>query len=202
MRPKKHETTGSADLFRARLDQIINMRHELVQLAGKIDWEFIDGEIAPLYSDSGRPGIATRFVIGLFLLKHISGLSDEGVCERWVYDVLPALHWRGVLPARVSARALGPEPLAQAPRRQAGTSPGRELAGGARERGAADEGFGAGHGRYHRAAQQILRQYERRGDAMRYLGANGKIGWKASPRFLTMLADAERDAQDELEDFP
>jgi transposase, IS5 family len=86
MRPKKHETTGSGDLFRARLDQIINMRHELVQLAGKIDWEFIDGEIAPLYSDSGRPGIATRFVIGLFLLKHISGLSDEGVCERWVYD--------------------------------------------------------------------------------------------------------------------
>ena len=32
MRPKKHETTGSGDLFRARLDQIINMRHELVQL--------------------------------------------------------------------------------------------------------------------------------------------------------------------------
>ena len=48
MRPKKHEATGSADLFRARLDQIINMRHELVQLAGKIEWEFIDGEIAPL----------------------------------------------------------------------------------------------------------------------------------------------------------
>jgi len=57
-----------------------------VQLAGKIDWEFIDGEIAPLYSDGGRPGIATQFVIGLFLLKHIYGLSDEGVCERWVYD--------------------------------------------------------------------------------------------------------------------
>ena len=86
MRPKKHETTGSGDLFRARLDQIINMRHELVQLAGKIDWEFIDGEIAPLYSDGGRPGIATQFVIGLFFLKHIYGLSDEGVCERWVYD--------------------------------------------------------------------------------------------------------------------
>ena len=57
-----------------------------MQLAGKIDWEFIDGEIAPLYSDGGRPGIATQFVIGLFLLKHIYGLSDEGVCERWVYD--------------------------------------------------------------------------------------------------------------------
>jgi hypothetical protein len=49
---------------------------------------------------------------------------------------------------------------------------------------------------------QILRQYERRGDAMRYLDANGKIGWKASPRFLTMLADAERDAREDLADFP
>jgi IS5 family transposase len=78
MRPKKHRTTGSGDLFRARLDQIINMKHELVQLAGKIDWDWLDGEIAPLYSENGRPGIATRFVIGLLLLKHIYGLSDEG----------------------------------------------------------------------------------------------------------------------------
>jgi IS5 family transposase len=86
MRPKKHGMTGSSDLFRARLDQIINMKHELVALAGKIDWDWIDGEIAPLYSDKGRPGIETRFVIGLLLLKHIYGLSDEGVCERWVHD--------------------------------------------------------------------------------------------------------------------
>ncbi|MET4601029.1 hypothetical protein ABIB90_000480 [Bradyrhizobium sp. JR4.1] len=86
MRPKKHRTTGSNDLFRARLDQIINMKHELVLLAGKIDWDWIDGEIAPLYSENGRPGIETRFMIGLLLLKHIYGLSDEGVCERWVHD--------------------------------------------------------------------------------------------------------------------
>src|SRR5213082_708080 len=86
MRPKKHKTTGSNDLFRARLDQIINLKHELVQLAGKIDWDWIDGEIAPLYSENGRPGIETRFMIGLLLLKHIYGLSDEGVCERWVHD--------------------------------------------------------------------------------------------------------------------
>jgi IS5 family transposase len=86
MRPKKSETTGSNDLFRARLDQIINMKHELVVLAGKIDWDWLDGEIAPLYSDQGRPGIATRFVLGLLLLKHIYALSDEGVCNRWVHD--------------------------------------------------------------------------------------------------------------------
>jgi len=86
MRPKKPKTTEEGDLFRARLDQIINMKHELVQLAFKIDWDWIDGEIAPLYSDKGRPGIETRFVVGLLLLKHIYGLSDEAVCDRWVHD--------------------------------------------------------------------------------------------------------------------
>jgi IS5 family transposase len=86
MRPRKPKTTVEGDLFRAGLDQIIDMKHALVQLAGKIDWAWIDEEIAPLYSDKGRPGIETRFVVGLLLLKHIYGLSDEGVCERWVHD--------------------------------------------------------------------------------------------------------------------
>jgi hypothetical protein len=53
-----------------------------------------------------------------------------------------------------------------------------------------------------RLIAQILHQYQDRGDAMRYLDVEGKIAWKASPRFLTKLADAERDAQDELEEFP
>ena len=86
MRPKKPETTGEADLFRARLDQIINMKHELVALAGRLDWAWLDGEIAPLYSDKGRPGVESRFVVGLLLLKHIFALSDEAVCDRWVND--------------------------------------------------------------------------------------------------------------------
>jgi IS5 family transposase len=52
MRPKKRETRGEEDLFRARLDQIIRMKHELVQLAGKLDWDWLYGEIAPLYSEA------------------------------------------------------------------------------------------------------------------------------------------------------
>ena len=78
MRPKKPKAPEEGDLFRAKLDQIINLKHELVQLAGKIDWDWIDEQVAPLYSDKGRPGIETRFVVGLLLLKHIYGLSDEG----------------------------------------------------------------------------------------------------------------------------
>lgn len=44
-----YNTTGSSD---SRLHQIINMKHELVQLVGKIDWDWIDGKIAPLYSEN------------------------------------------------------------------------------------------------------------------------------------------------------
>jgi hypothetical protein len=49
---------------------------------------------------------------------------------------------------------------------------------------------------------QILRKYEQRGDALRRLNTQGEIVWKASPRFLNMLADAERDARDDLADSP
>jgi hypothetical protein len=49
---------------------------------------------------------------------------------------------------------------------------------------------------------QILREYERRGDALRCLNKHGRVIWKASPRFLSMLADAERDARDDFADWP
>ena len=49
---------------------------------------------------------------------------------------------------------------------------------------------------------EILREYERRGDAMRYLTVNGRIAWKASPWMLLRLADAEREAEDDMEDLP
>ena len=86
MRPRKTEKDGSGDLFRARLDQIINMRHELVRLAEAIDWDWIDGELAGQFADTGRPGTESRYMVGLLLLKEIYGLSDEAVCERWVHD--------------------------------------------------------------------------------------------------------------------
>jgi len=56
MRPKKHKTTESNDLFRARLDQIINMNHELVRLAGKVNWDWIDGEMRRSTARTADPG--------------------------------------------------------------------------------------------------------------------------------------------------
>jgi hypothetical protein len=44
---------------------------------------------------------------------------------------------------------------------------------------------------------EILQQYEEAGDAMRYLNAQGGVAWKASPRMLARLADAERAVEDD-----
>src|SRR5215211_2431855 len=83
MRPKPLPTQGD-DLFRSRLDAIINGRHPLVQLAGLIDWARFDEAFGSLYAETGRPGLPTRLMVGLHLLKHMKGLSDEEVCAQWV----------------------------------------------------------------------------------------------------------------------
>jgi len=84
MRPRKPKKADHDDLFKARLDQTINMRHELVQLADRIDWDFIDEQLAPSFADHGRPAEPVRFMVGMFLLKATYGLSDEQLWERWV----------------------------------------------------------------------------------------------------------------------
>ena len=84
-RPKPQES-GTQELFRAKLRNIINLQHELVRLGELIDWERLEAHFAPYYREAGRPGLPIRLVVGLHLLKHIEGLSDEAVCERWERD--------------------------------------------------------------------------------------------------------------------
>jgi IS5 family transposase len=87
MKPKpKPQESGSEELFRSKLKSIINMRHELVRLGDLIDWARLQEHFAPYYKQAGRPGLPIRLVVGLHLLKHIEGLSDEAVCERWERD--------------------------------------------------------------------------------------------------------------------
>lgn len=84
-RPREKRETGEQDLFRSRLDQIINMKHELVRLAQAIDWPVLEARFGAIYSDgSGMPPLPTRLMAGLAILKHTFSLSDEVLCERWV----------------------------------------------------------------------------------------------------------------------
>jgi hypothetical protein len=51
MKPRERRETGAQDLFRSRLDQIIDMKHELVRLAQTISWRFIEETCGAVYSD-------------------------------------------------------------------------------------------------------------------------------------------------------
>lgn len=84
MKPKKQEHSGCDDLFRMRLEQILDQRHALYRLAGKIGWGTVEERFGALYSEEGRPGIPIRLMVGLHYLKHAFNESDETVVDRWV----------------------------------------------------------------------------------------------------------------------
>jgi len=85
MRPRERRDGGEQDLFRARLDQIIDIDHALAKLARAIDWRFLEDKFGAAYTEeAGRPPLPTRLMAGLAILKHTFNLSDEAVCERWI----------------------------------------------------------------------------------------------------------------------
>jgi len=85
MRPRERRETGEQDLFRSRLDQIIDMEHALAKLARTIDWRFLEATFGAVYKDgAGQPPLPTRLMAGLAILKHTYDLSDEAVCELWI----------------------------------------------------------------------------------------------------------------------
>ena len=85
MKPRERRETGVQDMFRSRLDQIINMGHELVRLAKAVNWPQIETACGALYKDGpGMPPLPTRLMAGLAILKHTFDLSDEELCARFV----------------------------------------------------------------------------------------------------------------------
>jgi IS5 family transposase len=81
---RKKSPMRSDELFRSQLDNMIDMDHPLIKLAGLIDWSRFDEAYGRFYTQKGRPALPTRLMAGLHLLKHMDGLSDEAVCARWV----------------------------------------------------------------------------------------------------------------------
>jgi transposase, IS5 family len=84
MRPRE-QSRGQDDLFRSRLDQIIDMKRPLIRLGGLIDWQLIGRKLGDVYTDGpGQPPLPTRLMAGLAILKHMHNLSDEELTLRWV----------------------------------------------------------------------------------------------------------------------
>lgn len=85
----------SEELFRARLDGQLNMCHQLIRLAGLINWASIERQFCVHFtSECGRPTLPTRLVAGLLYLQHANDASDEAVVatqplQRRVLDTIP-----------------------------------------------------------------------------------------------------------------
>lgn len=102
------------DFFRARLDQMIDLRHPLAVLAMRMPWADIEAALAPTFvhrdrkgravedtdmfsptlavasdgiSNAGRPRLPIRLMVALLYLKHACNESDEALVERWAQDV-------------------------------------------------------------------------------------------------------------------
>jgi len=105
---------STTDFFRARLDQMIDLRHPLAVLARRMPWDRIEGQLSPLLahrnrlgvskdvvslfgptvqiagsgvSNAGRPRLPIRLMVALLYLKHAYNESDESLVERWSQDV-------------------------------------------------------------------------------------------------------------------
>ncbi|MCE7031021.1 IS5 family transposase [Jiella avicenniae] len=85
MRPKERRDSGQTDMFRARLDQIVDTNHALARLGRAIDWRFLEERLGAVYTDApGHPPLPTRLMAGLAILKAMHDLSDEALCDRWL----------------------------------------------------------------------------------------------------------------------
>src|SRR5712675_735785 len=109
MRPRERREGGEQDLFRSRLDQIIDMTHALVKLARTIDWRFLEDKFGAVYTDKpGQPPLPTRLMAGLAILKHSYESFRRGFVRSLGGEpVLPILLRRGVFPTFIGVRRAG-----------------------------------------------------------------------------------------------
>jgi len=78
LKPKKHFETPN--LFRARLEQILDHSHQIYILTNQIDWAVFDQAFGKTYDDKTvRPDCPTRLMVGLQFLKYTFNESDESV---------------------------------------------------------------------------------------------------------------------------
>jgi len=76
------------DLFRSRLDEIIDMNHSLVRVGEAMPWqtliEAVGKSLPAIPAGAGRRPLPARLMLGLLYLKYAYDLSDEAVVQRWM----------------------------------------------------------------------------------------------------------------------
>lgn len=83
MKPRNEQKT--LEIFKVRLEEIINIEHPLVKLADTINWKNLEEKLSKKYSEKmGAPGKQIRLMVGLQYLKYIYNESDEMIVEKFV----------------------------------------------------------------------------------------------------------------------
>lgn len=82
----KSQDQKQRNLFKPLLSDYIDMHHELVLLANKIDWKYFEDEFSECYSHTGQPAMPLRLMVGSLMLKRIYNLGDETLCEAWIMN--------------------------------------------------------------------------------------------------------------------
>ena len=82
----KSPDSSLGDLFRPRLKDFINLKHELIALAEKVNWKELEEKYAPLYSHTGTPAKPVRLMVGLLLLKQMYDFGDETIIAEWIQN--------------------------------------------------------------------------------------------------------------------
>jgi transposase, IS5 family len=81
----KKRVQSQEELFKSRLDQMLDQKHPLFRLANTIDWEYFKQEFGCYYIENkGRPGKPIRLLVGLHYLKNTYDESDESCVERFL----------------------------------------------------------------------------------------------------------------------
>jgi IS5 family transposase len=83
MKPKRINNDQNS-LLESRLSELLNPRDALIILSKQIAWEFFEKEFGVNFAGyNGQPPKPIRLMVGLLMLQHMEGLSDEAVVERW-----------------------------------------------------------------------------------------------------------------------
>ena len=72
------------DFFRVLLVDLVSQEHLLAQLAREIDWNRFEVLLTGLFSSSqGRHSCPVRLMVGLLMLKELSGLGGKALLAQW-----------------------------------------------------------------------------------------------------------------------
>lgn len=79
----KSDNQNQQNLFLPLLKEFIDLEHELVLLSDKIDWSYFEHLFKKHYSNTGKPSMPLRLMVGCLMLKRIYNLGDETLAAAW-----------------------------------------------------------------------------------------------------------------------